>query len=70
MVAVQGQVLKASKVIPDSLKWNGKPETLESFIGLLEEWVEIRLGDEALMVVQGLQKNESGDLSMCQRVCM
>ena len=43
MVAVQGLVLKACKYMPDTLKWDGKPDNLASFTSAMLEWVDIRL---------------------------
>ena len=53
MVAVQEKVSKQSKILPDNMKWDGKPDTLRPFLSLVNEWVEIRLGEEAAMVLAG-----------------
>ena len=53
MVAVLDKVSKVSKILPDNLKWDGKPETLRPFLSLFTEWVEIRLGEDAAKVLAG-----------------
>jgi len=62
MVAVQDKILKATKMLPSNLSWNGKPDTLSSFVERFEEWVEIRMGAEAALVLAGselrTQRNE------------
>ena len=37
MVAVQDKILKATKMLPSNLSWNGKPDTLSSFVERFEE---------------------------------
>ena len=55
MVAVQEKIMKSQKLLPDTLKWDGKSDTLESFVSSMGEWIEIRLGDKALKAFQGEQ---------------
>ena len=65
MVAVQEKILKTQKLLPDTLKWDGKSDTLDSFASSMGEWIEIRLGDKALKVFQGEQVDpEMGGASM------
>ena len=64
MVAVLEKIQKASKLMPDNLKWDGKPDSFASFLVILTEWVEIRLGENAAMVLAGKQKDEHGDFNM------
>ena len=68
MVAVQDKILKATKMLPSNLSWNGKPDTLASFVERFEEWVEIRMGAEAALVLAGKQHDENGDATMAS--CM
>ena len=55
MVAVLEKITKLSKLIPDNLKWNGKSDSFASFHVTLAEWVEIRLGENAALVLAGKQ---------------
>ena len=64
MVAVQDKILKATKMLPSNLTWNGKPDTLSSFVERFEEWVDIRMGAEAALVLAGKQQDENGDATM------
>ena len=68
MVAVQEKVSKQSKILPDNMKWDGKPDTLRPFLSLVNEWVEIRLGEEAAMVLAGQKKDEHGDWNMAPSI--
>ena len=68
MVAVQDKILKATKMLPSNLSGNGKPDTLSSFVERFEEWVEIRMGTEAALVLAGKQHDENGDATMAS--CM
>ena len=64
MVAVQDKILKATKMLPSNLTWNGKPDTLSSFVERFEEWVEILMGADAALVLAGKQHDEHGDATM------
>ena len=64
MVAVQDKILKATKMLPSNLSWNGKPDTLSSFVERFEEWVDIRMGAEAALVLAGKQYDENGEATM------
>ena len=65
MVAVQEKILKTQKLLPDTMKWDGKYDTLDSFESAMGEWIEIRLGDKALKVFQGEQVDpDMGGASM------
>ena len=64
MVAVQDKILKATKMLPSNLSWNGKPDTLSSFVERFEEWVDIRMGAEAALVLAGKQQDENGEATM------
>ena len=55
MVAVQEKILKTQKLQPDTMKWDGKSDSLESFVSAMGEWIEIRLGERALKAFQGEQ---------------
>ena len=55
MVAVQEKILKTQKLLPDTMKWDGKSDSLESFVSAMGEWIEIRLGERALKAFQGEQ---------------
>ena len=55
MVAVQEKILKTQKLLPDTMKWDGKSDTLDSFESAMGEWIEIRLGERALKAFQGEQ---------------
>ena len=55
MVAVQEKILKTQKLLPDTMKWDGKYDTLDSFESAMGEWIEIRLGERALKAFQGEQ---------------
>ena len=61
MVAVVDKISKAQKLIPATLTWDGKVETFEAFYDLFEEWISIRLGDDAAAVLKGTVQNEHGD---------
>ena len=61
MVAVLDKISKAQKLIPATLTWDGKVETFEAFYDLFEEWISIRLGDEAAAVWEGTVQHEHGD---------
>ena len=65
MVAVQEKIMKTQKLLPDTLKWDGKSDTLESFVSSMGEWIEIRLGYLAMKAFQGEQvDSEMGVASM------
>ena len=61
MVAVQEKISKAAKSLPGNLKWDGKSTTFTAFKERIEEWTEIRLGEQAAAALEGLAHDEHGD---------
>ena len=60
MVAVEIKILRGLKSKSNNLWWDGKPDTLLTFLHNLEEWVHIKFGDIAMRVLSGYPTMEDG----------
>ena len=60
MVAVQELILKTTKLKPVNLTWDGNSDTLATFLELVEDWIDVRFGEDAVRVLKGDREDEHG----------
>lgn len=61
MVAVQDLISKVTKMKPTNLMWDGKPDSLQTFLFIFGEFIEVKCGEAAAGVLRGEMSDADGD---------
>ena len=61
MMAVQDLISKVTKMKPTNLMWDGKPDSLQTFLFIFGEFIEVKCGEAAAGVLRGEMSDADGD---------